>query len=205
MCKICRETFTSCQIYREHKGKDHNLECPLQKTCKLRFVVDYYKTLHLYKAHKIGSRPWESLRPKKVEIVSKLVEAPLFGAPAKSLVCKKCRKHFQNKDQQIHHEGLAHNYSCKKCDRSYIVEAAFKEHKLTHVRKTISSPTKVAMQPSLIAVEKRAFLCDQCDKNFTDRQQLRKHETNEHQTRCKATECNRTFGTHFTTRCIPRN
>ena len=22
MCKICRETFTSCQIYREHKGKD---------------------------------------------------------------------------------------------------------------------------------------------------------------------------------------
>ena len=205
MCKMCRETFTSSQIYREHKSKAHNIECPLQKTCKLRFVVDYYKILHLYKAHKIGSKPWESLRPNKEESVSnKLVDAPLFG-PGKSLVCKKCKKHFNNKDQQKHHEGLGHNYSCEKCDRSYIAEAAFKDHKLTHVRKTISSPTKVATQPSLIAVEKRTFLCDQCDKNFTDRQQLRKHETKEHQTRCKAKECNLTFGTHFTTRCIPRN
>ena len=204
VCKLCRETFTSSQIYREHKDKDHNIECPLQKTCKLRFVVDYYKNLHLYQAHKIGSRPWESLRPKKEEKVTKLMDAPLFG-PEKAFVCKKCKKHFYSKDQELHHEGLGHNYSCAECDRSYIVEAALKDHKATHVKKTTVSPTKVATQPLLFAVEKRAFLCDQCDKNFTDRQQLRKHERERHQARCKATECNLTFGTHFTTRCIPSN
>ena len=204
MCQMCQETFTSSQIYREHKGKKHIIKCPLQKTCKLRFVVNYYKNLHLYRAHKIGSRPWESLRPKKEESVTKLVDASLFG-PDKTFFCKKCKTDFHNQDQQIHHQRLSHNYSCKKCDRSYIVEAAFKDHKATHVQKTIASPTKAATQPPLIAVEKHAFLCGQCEKKFTDGQQLRKHETERHEARCKATECNLTFGTHFTTRCIPRN
>ena len=159
MCKMCEEIFTSSQMYQEHKGKKHNLECPLQKTCKLRFVVDYYKNLHLYKAHKIGSKPWESSSTKQEKSVAKLVDAPLFG-PQKNLPAR-----------------------------------------------NVNGPNwaKKVREPSFIAVEKRAFLCEQCDKKFPERHQLKKHVAELHPSRCKATECNMTFGTHFTTRCVPRN
>ena len=144
-CKLCHNTFTSANEYKEHKSTQHHIECPLKKTCSLRFVGEYYKTLHLYKAHKIGSKPWESLKPKKLQNATKLVDAPLFGSDV---------------------------------------------------------PTK---KVSSIAAAKRVILCDQCDQTFKDRQHLRKHEIEVHQKRCQETECNRTFGTHFTTRCTPSN
>ena len=133
-----------------HVDQEHCLECPLKVTCELKFVHKYHLDVHLFKDHKIGKMPSDSLRPKE-ELVSQATEEEmaideeevgledLEVEDREDIQCYECNLSFPTEESLTEHISSHYNAEpakksphCNECNLSFPSEGKLKEHMDTH-------------------------------------------------------------------------
>jgi KRAB domain-containing zinc finger protein len=126
-----------------------------------------------------------------------------IGVDAKPHVCVICAKRFFRADHlRIHQvkenhfengkppeipeginveDGMAEEFNCDKCGRSFVSEISLKTHSLTHADE-LDSTLRIA--------------CDQCDRKYTNLKSLEYHKKYIHDLKNvhACTKCSKTFG-----------
>ena len=133
-----------------HVDQEHCLECPFKVTCELKFVHKYHLDVHLFKEHKVGKMPSDSLRPKE-ELVSQATEEEmaideeevgledLEVEDREDIQCYECNLSFPTEESLTEHISSHYNAEpaqksphCNECNLSFPSEGKLKEHMDTH-------------------------------------------------------------------------
>ena len=147
--QVCRQSFVF-EVFVAHVDQDHCLECPFKVTCELKFVHQYHLDVHLYKEHKVGKMPSDSLRPKE-EVVSQAREEEvsvdeeevgledLEVEDRSDIKCYECNLSFPTEESLTEHISSHYNAEpakrsphCSECNLSFPSEGKLKEHMDTH-------------------------------------------------------------------------
>ena len=162
---MCRLSFVF-EVFVEHVDQEHTLECPFKVVCAdIKFVHKYHLDVHLFKEHKVGKMPDDSLRPKE-ELVSQVTEQEMtydeeeigledLEVEGRSdIQCYECNLSFATEEALSEHISTHYNVDpveknhCSECNISFPTEGKLKEHLDTHYTPNEASGSATKPTPS---------------------------------------------------------
>ena len=161
ICDLCGRALLSKTALKKHKivhsaGKEKKFVCDI---CGLATTTDWYLIKHKRQQHK----------------------------PVKDVICEYCDKHFRRKEGRERHidrkhpDSSANNFTCPNCGEGFIFKSSFHVHmSQRHNTGYNTSRENGRIEPEK---EKVSLQCENCDKAFSTRGNLKKHVLAVHEER----------------------
>ncbi|KAI8129893.1 Zinc finger protein 184 [Lucilia cuprina] len=169
-CSECHKIFATVQKLNHHKRFNHvpedkKLPCHI---CNMKFSRTYHLKRHLQNVHAPST---------KGEIVKKDQNPKTIMDINTAMHCNQCGKIFYNSQKFSRHQRHAHvpdekKFVCHMCGQKF----GRSDHFRRHMRNLHQTDVSILKPKRQIRLKDNRFACDKCDRSYTRRCRLYKHE-----------------------------